>query len=126
MTRPTGYGPVTAAQVDGVARICHEANRAYCLLTGDPALPPWDELEESYRDSNRNGVIGVIAGDTPEQTHSAWMMERFTQGWVLGAPLDRECKVHPNLVPYDQLPDAQRRKDTLFLNIVEAVLGPPR
>lgn len=112
---------VTDVQIDGVARICHEANSAYCLLVGDPALLHWDALEESYRESSRTGVRAAHAGNTPAQLHASWMKERLAQGWTLGA-LDRELKRHPNLVPYPQLPPAQRTKDALFLAIVDTVL----
>lgn len=113
----------TAAQIDGCARICHEANVAYCLMTGDQTLPHWDRLEESYRESSRVGVRGALAGNSPEESHRGWMLERLGQGWKYGPVLDREAKVHPNLVSYDQLPMAQQRKDALFLGIVQAVLG---
>lgn len=114
---------ITAEQVEGVARICHEANRAYCVMTGDPGLSPWDELEESYRESTRTGVRMAASGSTPEESHAGWMMERLDAGWKHGPVLDRAAKIHPNLVPYHQLPEAQQRKDALFLGIVDAVLG---
>lgn len=118
---------VDATTIDAVGRICHEANRAYCLLTGDPGLPAWDELEESYRESTRAGVRMALKPDhSPEKSHSGWMMERLNAGWKFGPVLDRAAKIHPNLVPYDQLPEAQQRKDALFLGIVEALLGPLR
>lgn len=113
----------TAAQIDGVARICHEANRAYCLMTGDPGLPAWDALEESYRESSRVGVRSALAGATLEKSHASWTRERLNAGWKYGPVLDREAKIHPCLVPYDQLPEAQQRKDALFVGIVQAVLG---
>lgn len=119
------YGKTFGDLIDQVARICHDANRAFCLLTGDPALPPWDELDESYRESSRKGVRAALTpGNSPEAMHSSWMLERLGQGWQYDPVLDREAKLHPNLVPYDQLPEAQQRKDALFLGIVEAVLGP--
>lgn len=117
---------VTAEQVDSVARICHEANRAYCVMTGDPGLPAWDELEEGYRESTRSGVRMAVSGSTPEESHHGWIQERLSAGWKYGQVLDRAAKIHPNLVPYDNLPESQRRKDALFLGIVAAILGPPR
>lgn len=114
---------MTAPDIDAIGRVCHEANRAYCVMTGDPGLPAWDEVDESYRESTRKAVKFALAGGTPEQQHSSWMMERFDQGWKLGPELDREAKIHPNLVPYDQLPEAQQRKDALFLAVVEAIAG---
>lgn len=125
------YGTPTAtlpddSTIESVARCCHEANRAYCELTGDPALPAWEALEESDREPLRAAVLHAVRGMTPEQAHRRWMQKRLDQGWRHGAPLDRTAKVHPNLVSYDDLPEAQQRKDALFLGVVEAILGPLR
>lgn len=107
--------------IDAIGRVCHEANRAYCAILGDQALPAWDDLEPSYRNSTRAGVLKAIEGNTPQDSHASWMAERTAQGWVYGPTLDRAAKIHPNLVPYDQLPEAQKRKDDLFLGIVNAL-----
>jgi hypothetical protein len=87
----------------------------------NPVLPGWDDLEESYRESTRAGVLNALSGATPQSLHESWMAERTRQGWVYGAVLDRTAKIHPNLVPYDQLPPAQRLKDRLFLAVVRAL-----
>ena len=107
--------------VDEIGRVCHEANRAYCHFTGDPGLPAWDDLSPDYRASTALGVRLALEGSTPERSHTAWVSERLGAGWVYGPVLDREKKIHPNLVPYDQLPLAQRVKDHLFLAIVQAL-----
>ena len=107
--------------VDAIGLVCHEANRAYCVILGDQALSGWDELEESYRESTRIGVRNALDGNTPEKSHEGWMAERLAAGWVYGPTLDRAAKIHPNLIPYDQLPEAQKRKDHLFLAIVSAL-----
>lgn len=111
--------------IDAIARVCHEANRAYCHFTGDAAtspLPGWDDLEESYRQSTRVGVLHAIHGDDdPASMHEAWVEERTAQGWKWGEVLDREKKIHPNLVDYGELPADQRRKDRLFGEIVKAL-----
>lgn len=60
-------------------------------------------------------------GETARQLHESWMQERTEQGWVHGEVLDRPNKVHPHLVPYDQLPASQKKKDALFLAIVTAL-----
>lgn len=107
--------------LDQIARVCHAANSAYCEAVGDPVLPHWDNLEESYRQSTRAGVSGVITGNGPRQSHEGWITERTAQGWVHGPVLDREKKIHPCLVPYDELPEAQRVKDHLFGAIVRTL-----
>jgi len=110
-------------EIEAIGRVCHEANRAYCTVVGDPALPSWDDLDESYRESTRVGVRAALAGTTPAQSHQSWLKERIGQGWVLGPVLDRQAKVHPNLVPYERLPEAQKRKDHLFVAVVRALNG---
>ena len=109
--------------IDAIGRVCHEANRAYCIVVGDSELPAWDDLEETYRESTRIGVRNALAGHTPKESHASWLKERVGAGWVLGAKLDRTAKIHPNLVQYDQLPEAQKRKDHLFVAITRALNG---
>lgn len=108
-----------------VAQICHEANRAFCLLNGDPALPNWGKLPEELQRSCLSGVLFTIAnpeaGDSA--SHESWAAERMGQGWVYGPTLDRDAKIHPNLVPFDQLPREQQFKDRLFRTIVLAALA---
>jgi hypothetical protein len=114
-------------RIDRVAQIAHDACRLYCsLITGDPPAPRWFDCPEDMREGVRKGVRGALAGNTPEESHANWMLDRLNAGWTFGPVLDREAKVHPNLVPYDKLPEAQRRKDALFLGIVDALLGPVR
>src|SRR6266542_2528397 len=111
--------------IDAIGRVCHEANRAYCTVVGDPGLPAWDDLDESYRESTRMGVRNALAGSTPKESHMSWLKERVGAGWVLGPKLDRQAKIHPNLVPYEQLPESQKRKDHLFVAVVRALNGKP-
>lgn len=106
--------------INDIARICHEANTALCLANGDPALPHWDALDETYRESSRKGVTAALSGAGPKELHESWMKERTEQGWVYGIGLDRAAKIHPCLIPYEQLPASQRRKDALFGAIVNA------
>jgi hypothetical protein len=68
-----------------------------------------------------HGVKAALAGASQAQLHESWRAERTRQGWVYGPVLDRAAKVHNNLVPYDQLPDAQRTKDALFKAVVDAL-----
>lgn len=105
-----------------VAQICHEANRAFCAFNGDPTLPTWDNLPEDLQRSCLRGVLFTIgnmdAGDAA--SHDAWSAERLGQGWQYGPTLDRDAKIHPNLVPFDQLPREQQFKDRLFRTIILA------
>src|SRR5437879_1359495 len=43
-------------QVEQVAKICHEANRAYCETIGDNSQPTWEKAPQWQKDSAINGV----------------------------------------------------------------------
>ncbi|NJP27092.1 hypothetical protein FLW53_23405 [Microbispora sp. SCL1-1] len=111
-----------ALPVEDVARICHEANRALQLATGDPApSPAWDEAPEWQRASAIAGVEEARGGATPEELHEAWCEAKWATGWTYGEAKDDEAKTHPCLVPYADLPSEQRAKDELFRAIVTAL-----
>lgn len=105
-----------------VAQIVHEANRAYCRTIGDNSQVPWDEAPEWQRSSATNGVEGIRSGriTKPEESHESWLEEKQRTGWVFGPVKDAEAKTHPCIVPYQDLPDAQQRKDAIFFAIVKA------
>lgn len=105
---------------EALARVSHESNRAYCIYTGDLSQPPWDSAPEWQRKSARNGVRGVLRGNTPEQSHQSWFAEKVLDGWVYGPVKDVERKTHPCMVPYDELPPYQRKKDELYIAVVTA------
>jgi hypothetical protein len=106
---------------DDVARVCHEANRAYCLALGDTSQVAWEDAPDWQRESARLGVDNALNGATPEQSHECWMMQKAATGWRYGAVKDAEAKTHPCFVPYAQLPADQLAKDALFVAVVNAL-----
>ncbi len=114
----------TEKLVELIARVCHEANRAYALATGeDPAVvfPSWETCPEEIRNSARQEVQKALDGATPEALHESWSAQKVADGWTFGAVKDFTAKTHPCLVDYDELPEAQRTKDALFLGIVNGI-----
>jgi hypothetical protein len=111
-------------EIDVIAQVCHEANRAYALATGEPldqVHPSWAQAPEEIRESARTGVFAALDGATPQQLHESWCESKRKAGWIYGPVRDNASKVHPCLVDYDSLPAVQRRKDALFSKIVEAL-----
>jgi hypothetical protein len=110
------------AALKSIARVCHDANRAWQIATGDPApSPPWDDAPQWQRDSAVDGVRQALAGASPEELHEAWCDFKRADGWTHGAAKDAGAKTHPCLVAYADLPEEQRRKDALFGAIVSAL-----
>jgi len=53
--------------------------------------------------------------------HNSWMKEKIDTGWVYGKTKDAEAKTHPCIVPFEELPEFQQKKDGLFCAIVDAL-----
>ena len=43
--------------------------------------------------------------------HDTWAQGRLGQGWRYGAHRDDARKLHPDLVPYDELPEEEKEYD---------------
>lgn len=113
-------------RLDVIAKVCHEANRAYCRAMGDQSQLPWEEAPEWQKKSAMNGVEFHLAtlnnGSIPQPSasHENWLKEKKADGWKYGPVKDPEKKEHPYFVPYDELPLEQKLKDYIFCSIVEA------
>lgn len=104
-----------------IARVIHEANRAVQQVNEEPVGPTFDEAPEWMVESILNGIEASRRGLGPEEMHDNWYRERTDDGWVYGEVKDEDAKTHPCLVDYDELPEGQRVKDSLFLAIVDVL-----
>ena len=107
---------------EDVAKICHEANKAYCATIGDDTQPSWEDAPERQKESAINGVRFHCLNEntTPADSHNSWLKEKTEQGWSWGEIKDAEKKEHPCFTAYENLPKSQQIKDYIFKNIVEA------
>jgi hypothetical protein len=109
--------------LEKVARVAHAANSELRRQLGEPAIE-WEEMDEA----RRAGVIAAAEAALqhrwigPYESHSNWVLSLAEQGWSYGPVHDPVAKLHPNMVPYDQLTPEQRQKDALFLAVVRALL----
>ena len=111
------------AKIEYIAKACHEANRVWCQANGDDTQKHWSEAEQWQRDSAIAGVkFRVNNPDSGHDAqHNAWIADKVNDGWVYGEVKDAETKTHPCIVPFDELPEFQRKKDALFCAIVDAL-----
>lgn len=115
----------------------------------NPALAPWEELAESYRNANRDQardlgnklrLIGCTlledlevsepAQFTPEEIerlsqmeHDRWMRERREQGWTYGPVRDNAQKIHPDLIPWEDLTEEVREQDRVMIRNIPHALS---
>lgn len=109
--------------IEEIAKVCHEANRAYCKALGDDSQLPWDEAPQWAKTSAINGVRFHLDNPNagPSGSHENWLKDKEKEGWKYGATKDPEKKEHPCFVPYDQLPKEQQAKDYIFTSIVKTL-----
>jgi voltage-gated potassium channel Kch len=131
-------GMIENEELDKLARTIHEG---YCrermaegVSPNDSALLPWDKLESTLRESNRQqadhipfklracGYKMVEAGACPEKSrimefspeqrqilgrmeHARWNAERLLSGWRYGPKKDVANSITPYLVAWEKLPE---------------------
>lgn len=144
---------LTPSQREHIARAIH---RAYCeaetelLREDDPALAPWDNLLECFKESNRLhadnildklrliGCRAVPATDSAiklieftdaeaeilaRAEHARWVIERMCSGWKPGDRRDVAQKLSPYLVSWDELPAAIQERSRRIVRQIPAILA---
>jgi len=123
---------IVEASSDKLAKFIHNAyNSHYGKGT------KWQNLTETYRDANRGAAdhiavklasLGYFIPQDPSNwsqqvdltenqellaklEHNHWYAERRLNGWQYGPKRDDNRKIHPCLIPYEQLPEPEKQKD---------------
>lgn len=121
MSEIQGGRPATLAEK--IAPVCHEANKTWCEANGDYSQKDWYDAEDWQRESAIKGVEFRL--NNPESgedsQHNAWMEDKMEDGWIHGLEKNAELKTHPCLVPFNELPEFQQKKDKLFCAIVDSL-----
>lgn len=119
MTTPTQYDD----HIETLARVVHEALRVWSALHGKMDIPGWNVAPDWMRVSTREAVAFRLKNPDADGSaqHDQWMEEKRTAGWRHGPVKDETAKTHPMMVPYDDLPPRERKKDALVGAIVNAL-----
>ncbi len=80
------------------------------------------------------GEVVKVAEQLARNVHEVWARERLSTGWTFGPQRDERRKLHPSLVPYEELPEDEKKYDratvTESLKVLCAlgfrILGPER
>lgn len=111
------------SQYEPVARVIHEAIRAWSAAHGQSVMPEWAAAPQWMKDSTFASIKFVL--DHPDADagaqHVQWMEQRRAQGWTYGPQRDETLKTHPMLVPFSELPIMEQKKDDLVTAIVHAL-----
>lgn len=109
--------------VQDIAQVAHELNKAYCESIGDTSQPSWDEAPDWQKKSAITGVQFHLNNPdaSPSHSHDSWLKEKEADGWKYGEVKDPEKKEHPCFVPYEQLPIEQQAKDYIFRQAVHSL-----
>ena len=116
-----------------IAVACHQAWYAYTVLAlGEPG-ETWTDAPDWQQESIRNAVdfwdeavvkIEKEDGDVTfsylleklcPMSHENWMAHKTKEGWIYGEVKDPEAKTHHCMVPYVDLPEAQKKKDKVVV-----------
>ncbi len=97
----------------------YEAARLEAIASCRPIVPEvWDDRELPFQEQFICTIERICTPDyetTPEVEHDSWYNAYLDMGWVYGPVRDVSLKTHPDMVPFDQLPKAEREKDEVFI-----------
>ena len=63
------------------------------------------------RDVELPKELNKLIEEMARNVHDVWAQGRIAEGWTYGEQRDDKRKMHPCLVPYEELPDAEREYD---------------
>jgi hypothetical protein len=148
-----GYGLQRSPRREQLARAIHERHRRDRAAAGEdednPLLAPWSQLNGADRELSRSSAdhvavklamigrtLAPAAADAPvvkftntdverlaQLEHERWLDERQRLGWRPGAERDDAALVHPDLVPWSELPDGRRQIDRDHVKAIPELLA---
>ena len=105
------------------AEFVYNGARLAALASGAPIVPvEWSDREEPFKEQFLEVIerqCGPNRSGSPEELHGGWMQAYIEMGWVYGDVYDRDKKIHPDLVPYNQLGQLEKDKDAVFVALCE-------
>ncbi len=105
------------------ARFVYEAARIAARGAQAPIIPAhWESRDKAFQTQFLEVIDRQCGGQrsrSPEELHRSWMLAYREMGWKYGEEYDADKKVHPDLVPYNQLGRLEQDKDAVFIMLCE-------
>lgn len=135
------FSPVDQEAAEKYAPLAHEINNVLRAMCGETPQVPWPDFHAKGRLGTVVGLAtmihrigsGDIEGKPLEEvcgkSHEDWCAYWLGQGYTRGAPgtgRNDVARTHENLVPYADLPQAQKLKDRAFFLIAVAAANEAR
>lgn len=141
---------ITGERQDKLAQAIHDDYQK--LISGEASessryTSNWSSLSEDAKDANRTQADHIpvkllLAGIplaittpnniqfSPEQIeelaiieHKRWMAHRYLYGWDYGPTRNDQLKLHPSLVPWEEISEAEKQKDRDTVLRIPKLLG---
>jgi hypothetical protein len=108
-----------------IARVVHEAVRAWQAANGQPPAPPWSRAPKWMKQATLEAIAFRLAHPEagPDTQHVQWMQEKSAAGWRYGKVKDATKKTHPLMIDYGRLPLVERQKDALVAAVIDSLTG---
>jgi hypothetical protein len=106
-----------------MAEVVHGAHIRLNARLGDMAPEgPWETLSKDSQEFVRHRVRLIVRGVSPCELQADWVRWMVRRKWTLGEVKDPIARTHPNLLPLNELEDAQQLKVYLAVAIVREMM----
>ena len=68
-----------------------------------------------------SGKLIALTEKIAENVHDIWAEKRFAEGWVYGDKRDDAKKLHPCLIPYNELPESEKENFEAYAEYIDTV-----
>lgn len=101
----------------------YEGARLHATHLKCPVVPDmWKKREDDFKKQFIELIADLCSGrkqfQSPEVAHNSWVEKYLEMGWVYGKNYMPLNKIHPDLVPFDELDPKEKIKDEVFLRLV--------
>ena len=113
------------SRIRNIARICYTANREWCVINGDYSVVQWEHAPFWQTESCIEAVARCFYNmkvPMPSEMHAEWCRDKIADGWRHGSVKDVKHRLHPNIIPWSELPKVQRQKDFIFCALISSFL----